>query len=188
MQVPLQITFRHMEPSAAVERRIRDEAAKLEQFHEHIMNCKVVVETPHRHHHKGTLYHVRIDLKAPGKEMLVTREHHDKHAHEDVYVVIRDAFDAMQRQVEDYARRQRGEIKYHEPPLHGQVFELVPMQDYGRIRASDGREIYFHRSSVLDDAYDQLNEGDAVRFVEESGDEGPQASTVIPIGKHHIAG
>ncbi len=188
MQVPLQITFRHMDPSPALEDQIREEAAKLEQFHEHIMSCKVVLESPHRHHHKGKLYHFHIDLKTPGMEMLVTRKHHDNHAHEDVYVVIRDAFDAMQRQLEDFARRQRGEVKAHEPPLHGRVAELVPMQDYGKIKTPDGREIYFHRNSVLDNAYDKLTEGSEVKFVEESGDEGPQASTVIFVGKHHIPG
>lgn len=120
--------------------------------------------------------------------MLVTRKHHDNHAHEDVYVVIRDAFDAMQRQLEDFARRQRGEVKAHEPPLHGRVADLVPMQDYGKIKTPGGREIYFHRNSVLDDAYDKLTDGSEVKFVEESGDEGPQARTVILLGKHHILG
>lgn len=66
MQVPLQITFRHMDPSPALENQIREEAAKLEQFHEHIMSCKVVLESPHKHHHKGKLYHLHIDLKTPG--------------------------------------------------------------------------------------------------------------------------
>lgn len=188
MQVPLQITFRQMDPSPAIESRIRKEAAKLELFHEHIMSCRVVVESPHRHHHKGKLYHLHIDLRAPGKELTVTQEHHDEHAHEDIYVVIRDTFSAMRRQLEDYARRQRGDTKTHEQPLHGLVSELVPMEDYGMIKMPDGRQIYFHRNSVLDGAYDKLIEGSEVRFVEEAGDEGPQASTVILIGKHHIVG
>lgn len=188
MHMPLQITFRHMDPSPALEARIRKEAARLDKFHEHIMSCRVVVEAPHQHHHKGNLYHLSIDLKAPRKEMAVTREHHADHAHEDIYVVIRDAFDAMQRQIEDYARRQRSEVKTHEVPSHGRITELVPEQDCGRIETVEGREIYFHRNSVLDNAYDKLTIGSEVRFEEESGDEGPQASTVVMVGKHHILG
>ena len=113
MQLPLQITFRHIQPSAAVEARIRQEAAKLEKFCEHIMSCRVIVEAPHRHHNQGNLFHVRIDLTVPQEELVVSREHHDEHAHEDAYVVIRDAFNALHRQLEDYVRRRRGDVKFH---------------------------------------------------------------------------
>jgi ribosome-associated translation inhibitor RaiA/cold shock CspA family protein len=188
MQIPLQITFRHMPPSPALENRIRHEAAKLEQFHEHILSCRVVLEAPHKHHHKGRLFHLHIDLKAPGKEMVANRIQHDRHAHEDAYTAIRDAFHAMRRQVEDYAKRQHRDVKQHEIPDHGRICQLVPMQDYGKIETLDGREIYFHRNSVLENAYNRLTEGDEVRFVEELGAEGPQASTVILSGKHHIVG
>lgn len=186
MQMPLQITYRNMDPSEALDSRIRKEAAKLEQFHEHIMSCRVVMEAPHRHHHKGNLYHIRIDLKTPGHEMAVTREHHDQQAHEDAYVTISDAFDALQRQLKEFARRQRGNVKRHAPPSHGQVSRLFPDEGYGIIETRDGREIYFHRNSVLGNGFDKLGIGGEVRFTEEAGDEGPQASTVTAIGKHHI--
>ena len=186
MQIPLQITFRQMDPSPALEARIREESARLDKFNEHIMSCRVVVESPHKHKHKGKLYHIHIDLKVPGKEIVVTREHHDNQAHEDVYVTIRDAFNSMQRQLEDHIRRQRGEVKSHEMPSHGRVLALLPMEDYGKIETPDGRIIYFHHNSVLDNAYDKLEVGSEVRFVEEAGEQGPQASTVMLIGKHHI--
>ena len=112
MQLPLQITFRHVKPSAAVEARIRQEAAKLEKFCEKIMSCRVIVEAPHRHHNQGNLFHVRIDLAVPQEELVVSREHHDERAHEDAYVVIRDAFNALHRQLEDYVRRRRGDVKF----------------------------------------------------------------------------
>jgi len=188
MQIPLQITFRDMEPSAAVEAGIREKAAKLDQFYDHIMSCRVMVEAPHGHHHQGNLYQVRIDLTVPEGELLVTREHHHKdHSHEDVYVAIRDAFDAMKRQLEDYARKRRGKVKKHETPAHGRVFSLNSDEDYGRIETPDERVIYFHRNSVLDNAFDKLEVGSEVRFVEELGERGPQASTVTLVGKHHIA-
>lgn len=186
MQLPLQITFRNLERSEALEADVREKAEKLDQFFEHIMRCRVVVEAHHKHHHKGNIYHVRIDITVPGNELVVSREPKDNHAHEDVYVAVRDAFDAAKRQLEDYSRKLRGDVKEHEAPPHGTVQELVPMEDYGRIRTPDGRSVYFHRNSVINADFDSLNEGDPVRFDEEPGDAGPQASTVRVIGKHHI--
>ena len=187
MQTPLQITFRDMEPSAAVEERIREKAGKLEQYHGNIISCRVMVEAPHGHKHQGKLFQVRIDLGVPDGELVVTHAHHHKdHAHEDVYVAIRDAFDAMKRQLEVHARVRRGKVKQHEAPDGGHVISLHPEQDYGRIGTPDGRVIYFHRNSVLKDAFDKLDVGSEVRFTEESGERGPQASSVTPVGKHHV--
>lgn len=188
MELPLQITFRDIEPSTSIEANIREKALRLERFSDHIIACRVVVEMPHRRHHQGKLYHVRLDLTLPGGELVVSREPTAHHAHEDVYVAIRDAFDAAARQLEDYVRRQRGRTKAHEAPPYGRVVRLVPHQDHGFIETPDRREIYFHRNSVLDVGFDALKTGDEVRFVEESGEKGPQASTVHPVGKHHPAG
>ena len=108
MQVELLITFRGMAPSEAVTAKIRERVAKLERFHDRIMACHVVVEAPHRHKHKGKIYAVRIDLTVPGGEIVVNREPGADHAHEDVYVAIRDAFDALRRRLEDYVRKHGG--------------------------------------------------------------------------------
>jgi len=114
MQIPLEINFRNMDPSPAVEARIREKAAKLERFHERIIGCTVVVEAPHRHHHKGKIYSVHIDISVPGKDhLIVDRAKPLDHAHEDVYVAVRDAFNAAVRQLEDYTQRMRGEVKSH---------------------------------------------------------------------------
>jgi ribosomal subunit interface protein len=183
MQIPLQITFRDMAPSAAIEARIRDRAADLERFYDRITRCHVVVHAPHRRHHQGTLFHVRIDVTVPGGELIVNREPAAHRAYEDVYVAIRDAFDAVRRQLEDYARRERGAIKAHAAPPAGRVARLVPTEDYGFIETPDGREIYFHRHSVVNAAFDTLAIGSEVEFVEEMGEHGPQASTVRFTGK-----
>ena len=114
MQQPLQITFRGMAHSDAVESRIRLKAAALERFYNHITSCHVTVDAPHQRHHKGNLYAVRIDLQLPDKEIVVGRGRRHDHAHEDVYVAIRDTFDAAVRQLEDYARRRAGKVKRHE--------------------------------------------------------------------------
>jgi len=189
MQLPIEITFRDMERSDAVEAAVREKADKLERFYDKIMSCHVMIEAPHGHHHQGRLFQVRIDLTVPDAELVVNREHHHRdHSHEDVYVAIRDAFNAMQRQLQDYARQRRGNTKRHETPAHGRVLGLNPEADYGKIETPDERVIYFHRNSVLDDGFDKLAIGAEVRFVEEMGERGPQASSVTLVGKHHVVG
>ena len=178
MQKPLQINFRHMEPSEAVAARLREEVDKMETFCDRIIGCSVTFEAPHQHQRQGKLYLVRIDLSVPGKEIVVNREHHDKHAHEDPYVAIRDAFNAMRRQLQDYMRQQRGQVKVHDQPTTGRVARMFPEDDFGFLESADGIDVYFHRNSVLGDEFDRLKVGSMVRFVEEQGAEGPQASTV----------
>jgi len=107
IQLPVRITFRNMEPSPTLEAKIREKASKLERFHGRITDCRVSVEAPHRHHQKGQLYKVSIDLSLPGQEILATTGTGDNHAHEDPYVAVRDAFDAAARQLEDTLHRQR---------------------------------------------------------------------------------
>jgi ribosomal subunit interface protein len=186
MQIPLQITFRDMEPSPAVEAQIRERAGKLEQFFDRITGCHVVVGARHRHQHKGKLYALRIDLHVPGQEIIVDHVRLEDHAHEDVYVAIRDAFDAAARQLEDHVRRFRGDVKAHEVPLHGKVLRLFP--DHGFIETTDGQEVYFHKNSVVDGRFDELAAGSAVRLVtaESESAAGSQATTVVPLGKHHL--
>jgi ribosomal subunit interface protein len=186
MQMPLQISFLGMEPSPAIEARIREKAAKLERFSNRIVDCRVTVEAPHRHHRHGKLYNVRIDLSVPGQDVFVGRSGPLDHAHEDVYVAIRDAFNAAGRQLQDHARKARGTVKVHPAASHGKVVHLFP--DYGFVQMPDGQEVYFHRNSVTDEGFDKLDIGSEVRLViiEDEGVEGAQASTVTPIGKHHI--
>jgi ribosomal subunit interface protein len=178
MRLPLQITFRQMEPSAALEARIRELAQRLDRFSAHVMHCHVTVEAPHQHQQQGQLYEVRIDLTVPHAEIVAHHEHRARHSHEDVYVALRDAFRAVRRQLEDYEREHRQDVKHHEPALRGRVSELYPAEDFGRIESSDGRSIYFHRHSVLGEDFERLTTGTQVRFDEEPGDHGPQASTV----------
>jgi ribosomal subunit interface protein len=186
MQKPLQISYRHMEPSAAVETKIRERVKKLEQFCGDIMACHVLVEAPHQHHHKGKLYSVNIDIRLPEGEVVVNRNPAETASHSDVYVAIRDAFDAARRRVEDYSRRRRGQVKHHETPPHGRVEELYPQLDYGRITTKDGRSVYFHRNSVLNTDFDNLWIGAEVRFAEEMGEQGPKATSVSLVGKHDV--
>lgn len=178
MLIPLQITFRDIEPSPAVEARIRELAARLERFSPNIVRCQVVVAAPHSHGRQGRLYEVHIDAKMVGAELVAKREHRRHHSHEDVYVALRDAFRALERQLENYERKRRQDVKHHEPSPTGWVSELYPAEDFGRINTPDGRSLYFHRHSVVGADFDRLTTGTEVLFTEESGDQGPQASTV----------
>jgi ribosomal subunit interface protein len=183
MEGKLQITFRDMEPSDAVEARVRDRVAKLEQYYGRITSCRVSVEAPHRRHHQGKLYHVTIDLTVPQGELLVNREPAQRHSHEDVYVAIRDAFNAAERRLEKFGARQRGAVKRHETPPHARVVRLFGDEGYGFIETAEGREVYFHRNALLNAEFSDLEVGREVEFVEEQGLNGPQASSVRVVGK-----
>jgi ribosomal subunit interface protein len=180
VQQPLQITFKEMEPSEAVERWVRENAAKLEKFYEPIVHCQVVIEAPHRHSHHGGLYEIRIDLTVPGNEIVVSHQGPRNQAHQDIYVALRDAFRAARRQLQDVRRKQRREVKRHDGAPQARVTKLFPADHYGFIESPDALEIYFHRNAVLHGAFDILTIGSVVRYVlaEGEGQAGPQASTV----------
>ena len=188
MELPLQITFRHMDSSDTVAVRIRERAEELGRFFDRIMSCRVVVERQHPRRHQGNLFRVRVDLKVPGRGIVVGRDPAAHHAHEDVYVAIRDAFDTTRRLLEDHIREARGDVKLHAVPDHGRITRLLPEQDCGFILGADGNEIYFHRNSVANGGFGKLALGDEVRFVAQHSEsaEGPQASTVVPLGKRHL--
>lgn len=185
MQLTPEITFRGLASTPAVENKIQERIARLERYYSRIMGCRVMLELNHRHQHKGKLFYVRLEVTVPGRKLVVSRDPEAHQAREDVYVAIRDAFDAMERRLEDFARRQRGDIKMHESPDRGVISELAA--ESGRIDTTNGRSIYFHRNSVAHDGFEGLAIGTAVEYVEASGEEGPQASMVVALGKRDSA-
>jgi cold shock CspA family protein/ribosome-associated translation inhibitor RaiA len=189
LRIPIQISFRHLDPSAVVEAKVRERAENLEKYFPRILSCRVMIEAPQRRRHKGKLYHVRVELGVPGRKLVVARYPKEKHAHEDIHVAVRDAFDAARRRLEDYVRRVDVRVKAHATPAHGVVVRLFPEDDYGFIATPDGDELYFHRNSVVG-AFERLKVGSRVRFAvaAQEGIKGPQASSVHPLGKHHILG
>lgn len=196
MILPLQIAFRNMKPSDAIEARVREEAAKLESFYHGIMRCRVVIELPHKHRRRGDLFHVRIDMTVPGAELVVKKEpslqaklrqidvetqskgYEVDAAHKDVYVVIRDAFKEARRQLQDFARKQQRQTKRHAPQSTARISKLFPDEGYGFLETPEGDHVYFHKNSVLHQAFDRLKIGSRVTFSEELGEKGAQASTV----------
>ncbi len=114
MKIPLEVVFRNMDRSDAIEARVREKADRLERFSDNITRCRVAVEAPHRHQTHGKLYKVAIELGVPGRQIVVNHAGPEDHAHEDVYVAIRDAFAAATRQLEDHVRIRRGQVKQHD--------------------------------------------------------------------------
>jgi len=170
--------------SEEIETLVREKAAKLDKFSDHIMSCRIVVEPKGKHHLHGNLYEVRIDLTLPGEEIAVTREPNEHAEYRDIHIALRDAFDSAGRLVEDYARRRRHDVKTLDHATHGKVCKLFPAEGYGFLKTLDGREVYFHKSSVLHEGFERLAIGAEVAFAEEAGKNGPQASTVKIVGRH----
>ena len=181
MQNALQVTFRDMPASEALEARIREKAAKLEQFHPRITSCRVTVEESHRHHSQGRHFGVRIAIRVPGNEEIVSNMHH----HEDPYVALRDAFGAVRRRLEEVARETRGDVKLHDTPGHGKVARVFAEEGFGFIQTADGRDLYFSRDNVVHPRFEDLGPGAEVQFIEEAASEGAQAKRVSG-GKHHF--
>ncbi len=181
MRLPLQVTFRNIPSSEAIEANIAEKASKLDKFYDRIMSCRVVVDSTQKRRHQGKLYGVKIAITVPRKELAVTREEN-----EDVYVAIRDAFDHAGRRLEEHARRERGDVKAHQEPQVGRIDRIFEAEDYGFIRTAGEREIYFHRNSVLNEEFGRLKIGAEVSFLEEQGKEGPQAVRVA-LNKRQVA-
>lgn len=178
MQRPVRITWKGIDPIAAAEQDIQERVENLERRFPNLQRCHVVVERPHHHHRQGALYQVHLDLTVPDHTLVADRHPDQHHAHEDLHVAIRDAFDALQRRLQDYARKVQRQTRQHEPRPSGRILWYSEDEGYGFIQDEAGREIYFHRNSVLDEHVERLKSGTPVRFEEEEGEEGPQASTV----------
>jgi cold shock CspA family protein/ribosome-associated translation inhibitor RaiA len=185
MQLPLQLSFRNMEPSEAIEAVVRKKAAKLDSFASDIMSCRVVIEPAGRHHLHGNSYEVHLNITLPCGEIAITRGPSEHVKHQDITLAVRNAFDSARRKLEDHVRRQGGAVKAHRAKPFGRVTKLFPDEGYGFLVTADAREVYFHRNCVLGEGFDRLQIGAEVAFVEEEGAKGPQATIVKPGGKHN---
>ncbi|HSM59343.1 MAG TPA: universal stress protein, partial [Longimicrobiales bacterium] len=184
--IPFELSSRNVEPSPAIEREVLRGIETLEWLAPDATRCDVMVERRHPRHQTGSLYHVRIDLSVPGEKIVVSRTPPEHRQAETVVTALVEAFRTARRRLLEAQSRTRGDVKHHEVAPHGVVSELFP--DHGFIQGSDGRLVYFHRNSVLGDAWGHLEAGTEVRYVVEQGEQGPQASTVALVGKHHPVG
>jgi cold shock CspA family protein len=179
----VEVTFRNLPRQDWIEAVVRREAAKLERYSGKIVRCRVALERPQRHQHQGSVYRVRIFLTAATRRpIVVTREPLHSEMHDDLRTIIIGAFKAARRQLQSMTEQQRGDGKLRQEP-RALVVRLFPDEDYGFLKTPDGRELYFHRHSVLHDDFERLAVGTEVRFDEAEGEEGPQASTVQVVNK-----
>jgi cold shock CspA family protein len=185
MNTPLQINFHNVPHSRAIEASISEWIARLEKTCDRITGCRVIIDQPHRHHREGNSFEARIDLKVPGRELVVKRRRAAGSGLGDPSTLVHEAFDELQRQLEEFVHCRRGFVKTHEARPHAHVVRIFHEAGYGFLETIDGREVYFHGNSVLGGGFNRLRVGTEVTFAEEPGDMGPQASTVRLVGRHH---
>jgi len=174
MDVEPQVSFQNLEHSDAVERDILEKVEHLHQLHPRLAGCRVVVDAPHRDKKKGRIYEVRIDMSVPGKDISVTREAGLNHAHEDIYVAIRDSFDAAKRLLDDRERKMDAHrTKRHPEVRHGKLARIFKEDGYAFIECEDGHEVYFDRDSLTKNVWPRLEVGCNLRFKQLDGDKGP---------------
>ncbi len=184
METPVEIDFQGMPAQAPIRNAITKHIGELEQRFGRITAGRVVVKAPGAHHRIG-LYEINIRLALPdGHEVNVGRTPKEDERQSDLDFAINDAFKHARRQLQDEVRRMQGQIKQHEHEPAAVVARIDPSGEFGFLETSDGREIYFHRNSVIGGV--PLKQGTRVTFVEEAGDKGPQASTVKLMGKHTL--
>jgi cold shock CspA family protein/ribosome-associated translation inhibitor RaiA len=179
MQRPLKITCRNIEHSASIDGLVHDREASLEHYCEQITACHVFVEALTGGRKGRSRLRVRINLDVPGKRLVVVTDEPRRHAGDEACAAIRHAFHDLQVQLEQYLCRAKRD---YPAPRRGRISELFLGMNYGTIVSADGNEVYFHRNSVLDDAFDRLEPGTPVKFIEETGLLGPQATTVKVMG------
>lgn len=185
MQVPLEVSYRGVEKTDAIETLVQEKVAKLEEVCDHISSCRVAIEKPHDRPRSGSPYRVRIDLTVPpGHEVVADSNPAEGIQYSELETVLRDAFDAARRQLAALNERQHQKVKTHEmQEMTALVTQLFPDQGYGFLKTLDGQEIYFHQNSVLNNDFDRLEIGTGVQFFVEQGEQGPQATTVKIVNK-----
>lgn len=177
MQVPAQMTFRGLSHSDAIKEHIQEKVDKLQHFCSSIIACHIVVEFENKNQHRGNLFNTRVTVTVPGKELVSTHNEN-----EDMYVSIRDSFDDMTRQLENYINDLR-EGKNHQPMVYGKIVRLFNGDGFGFIESEDGTEFYFNANHVAHPDFHKLSVGMHVHFVGEHSHDGPQAHRVKVIEK-----
>jgi ribosome-associated translation inhibitor RaiA/cold shock CspA family protein len=177
----LEISFHRADPSPTLKAEIEKHASELQKRFPRIYSMRVSIEGSKAPANGSDLLLAHVQVRVPGHEFASTNEPQKaqrNHLAADIRSTVRNAFAAVERQLERHKDKQRGDVKPHETQVYGQVAELHPEQDYGYLLTNTGALLYFHRSSLLDVPFDALQRGDKVQYVEADGDTGPTASKV----------
>ena len=184
MEIPAQVEFQGVEASPSLRDAIDAQITGLEKRFGGIISCRVVLKGPGAHH-VGGRYEVSIRLGLPGgREVNVGRNMGNDKRRSDLQFAINSAFRRARRGLQERVQRLQGQVKTHAAEPLGVVRTFDPGGNFGFLESADGREIYFHRNSVLGGAFARLAPGIPVTFFEEMGEKGLQASTVKLAGKH----
>ena len=183
MQRPLQIAFKGMDTSPALESLIRQRVDHLETLYPRLTGCRVVVEIPHRASEIAKVpICVSVEADIPGRAPVIGRnEQERREAKQDHTAALNNAFDAVERQLEKLGDVQKAEIKLHERAGEsGMIVRLFPEENYGFVEIENSPELYFTRNAVLGGDFDELQVGMMVHVTRatDEGPMGPQASSV----------
>lgn len=183
MTIPLEISFRDIEPTDEAKDYIRERVDYLGRLYDGITSCQVYISAPQSKQRSGHLYDITIEVRVPGKELVASNRKDDVQEHQYILVALRNAFSIIERDLKIYRQKMRGEVKHHEGMLQGKIVEIRHDNGFGQIAANDGRVIYFHENAVVAGDFAALKVGDTVELVARQDDSaiGPQASTVRPI-------
>lgn len=185
MKTGVEISFHGMDSSPAVEAKVHERLERLEHHFGRLISFRAVIDAPHRSQHQGKHFDIKLEARGPAATFLINREPGDDRRHEDVYVALHDAFDALERKIRAWSKTHAGRPEVHMAPLQGRIVELRPDKDFGQIALTDGRLVYFHRNSVIDADFDMLSVNSTVTLsLDEAVDEdekGPHATSVRPI-------
>ena len=184
METPAEIEFQGMTPLPRIREEMDRHIAQLEKRFGRITACRVVVRAPGETHRNANRYEIKIHLALPDhKDVNVDYAPPPDARSTEVKTALNDAFKRARRQLQDRVRRMERVVKRHEPPPIGTVARIDPSGEFGFIATGDGREVYFHKNSVLNGGFAQLKPGSSVSFAEEEGEKGAQASTVRPTSR-----
>lgn len=176
------ITYRHIDPSPAVETLIGRRVRKLERINDRIVGCDVTLEAPQKERRKGRVYSVRVVLRIPGPDLSAARTVAQGSARDDVLLAMNRAFSAAETQLKRQKKVMGGvEVKHHPPFMQGTVEQFETELGWGTIRTGDGREVYFHRDALTGADWDSLAPGTRLRFREMEGEQGAYATSVARV-------
>ncbi|MBN1367925.1 MAG: HPF/RaiA family ribosome-associated protein [Dehalococcoidales bacterium] len=212
MQIPPEISIKGFEITAAIDNLLQNQITRLERVCGYITSIRVAIEKEQGRHQSGNPYRIRLDIRVPPNHEMVVRRLTVLHGEMKVSIeaeselemaekkrprfrkdeplpaAIKNTFDSARRQLERIVERQRKEIKAHpQNQIKGFIEKLFRDDAYGFIRAIEGQQVYFHKHSVLRNDWERLQVGTGVRFIEEPGEKGLQASSLEIVDKPGVS-
>ena len=192
MERPLQLSYKALERSEFLDKLIRERAEKLDRFHPNVIGCRVVVEVPHRSAESGkTAIGITVEVEVAGRSVVIGKsETERREIKNDQSAIVGQAFDAVQRQLEDSSRTRRDHVRHADGTLQtGQIVRLFHDAGYGFVELKGSPDLHFTRDEVANDCFDALEVGMMVQVTPSPalGPMGPRASDVRLFNKERTS-